>query len=131
MDFQINLTDLAAKKIKQILSETPEGKHIALWVSGGGCSGLKYGMGVVGDVKEEEVLHEVNGVSFVVNPLCSPYLNNITIDWSDELIAGGFKIQNPNALRECGCRQSFTPKGEEEKSGGCSSCVDGSNYSSE
>ena len=37
----------------------------------------------------------------------STMLDGIEIDYEDKLMGGGFKVNNPNASRSCGCGESF------------------------
>ena len=48
-----------------------------------------------------------DGVKVAVNELDSSLLNGILIDYEDKLMGGGFKMDNPNAKRSCGCGLSF------------------------
>ncbi len=126
----INLSDRASAQIKGLLQEqeTPNAM-LRVFVAGGGCSGLQYGMSLEEEVMEGDQRLEANGVSVIVDPRSAPYLDGAEIDFVDGLMGGGFKIENPNAKSSCGCGTSFTPKDEEEPEaamagggGGCGSC---------
>ncbi len=43
----------------------------------------------------------------VVDPKSLMFVFGMTLDYSDDLIGGGFKFNNPNAASTCGCGQSF------------------------
>ncbi|HEY0073101.1 MAG TPA: iron-sulfur cluster insertion protein ErpA [Abditibacteriaceae bacterium] len=126
----IKLTDRASAEIKGLLEkqESPEAM-LRVFVAGGGCSGLQYGMSLEEDVMEGDERIAINGVNVIVDPRSAPYLDGAEIDYVDSLMGGGFKIDNPNAKSSCGCGTSFTPKdGEEAEAamagggGGCGSC---------
>jgi iron-sulfur cluster assembly protein len=125
----IKLTDRASAEIKGLLEkqETPEAM-LRVFVAGGGCSGLQYGMSLEEDVMEGDERIAINGVNVIVDPRSAPYLDGAEIDYVDSLMGGGFKIDNPNAKSSCGCGSSFTPKEEEAEAamagggGGCGSC---------
>ena len=51
---------------------------------------------------------DANGVKLFVHPMHASLLNGITVDFIDELMGGGFKIDNPNAKGGCGCGKSFS-----------------------
>ena len=53
-------------------------------------------------------IFEANGLKVVCDLKSWLYLKNITIDYSDDMLNGGFKIENPNAERTCGCGTSFS-----------------------
>jgi iron-sulfur cluster assembly accessory protein len=101
------LTESAAKQIKGMLTN-PEnaGKNLRVYVEGGGCSGLQYGM-VFDEKRPDDVTAEFYGASVLVDPFSANYLRGSVVDFSDELTGGGFKISNPNARQSCGCGKSF------------------------
>jgi iron-sulfur cluster assembly accessory protein len=103
----VTLTESAAGQIKNMLS-TPEnaGKNLRVYVEGGGCSGLQYGM-VFDEKRADDIVVEHFGVGVVVDPFSANYLRGSVVDFSDELTGGGFKISNPNARQSCGCGKSF------------------------
>jgi iron-sulfur cluster assembly accessory protein len=104
----ITVTENAAVQIKAMVSRQPEnqGKSLRVYVEGGGCSGLQYGM-VFDDQRDGDLTAEFYGVLVAVDPDSAPYLKGSVIDHSDALTGGGFKINNPNAQHSCGCGKSF------------------------
>jgi iron-sulfur cluster assembly accessory protein len=103
----VSLTESAAKQIKEMLTK-PEnaGKNLRVYVEGGGCSGLQYGM-VFDEKRPDDVSAEFYGASVLVDPFSANYLRGSVVDFSEELTGGGFKISNPNARQSCGCGKSF------------------------
>ncbi len=103
----VTLTESAAKQIQQMLT-SPEnaGKNLRVYVEGGGCSGLQYGM-VFDEKRADDMTADYFGVSVLVDPFSANYLRGANIDFSEELTGGGFKISNPNAHSSCGCGKSF------------------------
>src|SRR5678815_4534889 len=103
----VTLTESAAKQIKEMLTN-PEnaGKNLRVYVEGGGCSGLQYGM-VFDEKRPDDSSADFHGVSVLVDPFSANYLRGTTIDFSDALTGGGFKISNPQAHSTCGCGRSF------------------------
>ena len=108
----IIVTDTATAKIKQLLAEENK-KYLRVFVQGGGCSGFQYGMALASDGNEDhdkkdgEEPIEANGVMILVDPVSTTYLDGSTIDFTDNLMGGGFSIKNPNATSTCGCGSSF------------------------
>jgi iron-sulfur cluster assembly accessory protein len=104
----VNLTQSAATQILAMQREQPEnaGKILRVYVEGGGCSGMQYGM-VFDEKRENDHVCEYFGVPVLVDSVSSGYIQGATIDFSDELTGGGFKIVNPNAKTSCGCGKSF------------------------
>lgn len=103
----VTLTEPAAKQVKEMLTN-PEnaGKNLRVYVEGGGCSGLQYGM-VFDEKRGDDVTAEFHGVAVLVDPFSANYLRGAVVDFSDALNGGGFKISNPNAHSSCGCGKSF------------------------
>ena len=104
----IILTESAASHISEMLVDdtTNTGKSLRVYVEGGGCSGLQYGM-VFDETRDDDVISEYFGVKVLTDKFSANYLSGCVIDYSDELIGGGFKINNPNAESSCGCGKSF------------------------
>ena len=104
----IILTESAASHISEMLvnDTTNVGKSLRVYVEGGGCSGLQYGM-LFDETRDDDVVSEYFGVKVLTDKFSANYLSGCVIDYSDELIGGGFKINNPNAESSCGCGKSF------------------------
>ena len=120
----LTVTPGAVTKIRELLVQRNIPNHaLRVFVSGGGCSGLQYGMAFEGNPQEFDTMVEVDGVKLVVDPTSIMYVGGATIDYVDSLMGGGFRIDNPNAVSSCGCGNSFRTKGETSASaGGCSTC---------
>ncbi len=108
----ISVTDSAVKQLQTILAGEPDaaGKGLRIFVEQGGCAGLQYGMALDAR-KEGDAIIERDGVCVLVDAESSRYLGGSTIDFTDGLSGAGFRIQNPNAARSCGCGTSFEPGG--------------------
>src|SRR3954471_24417257 len=104
----IALTPSAAEEVKSILTQ-PEnsGKALRLYVEQGGCSGMQYSM-TFDEERADDLKTFMHGVSVLVDPFSAQYMRGATVDFSDALTGGGFKITNPNARQSCGCGKSFT-----------------------
>jgi len=105
---EINITPGAIKRVRSLLQEKDvDGYALRVFVSGGGCSGMQYGMGLEPEPRETDVRYQFDDVQVVVDPMSMTYLTGATIDYVDDLMAGGFKIENPQAASSCGCGNSF------------------------
>ena len=104
----VTLTEDAATEVKsmQAKNENDAGKPLRVYVEGGGCSGMQYGM-VFDEQREGDIVHDFYGVSVLVDEFSSQYLRGTVVDFKDTLNDGGFKISNPNAKESCGCGKSF------------------------
>ncbi|RMG78081.1 MAG: iron-sulfur cluster assembly accessory protein [Bacteroidetes bacterium] len=105
----ISITDSAVRELKRIMEEQkiPEDYGLRVGVKGGGCSGFSYVLGF--DVpKENDEVHEVNGIRVFMQKAHTIYLLGMEIDWVDGLNNRGFSFNNPNAKSSCGCGSSFS-----------------------
>ncbi|HZP80971.1 MAG TPA: iron-sulfur cluster insertion protein ErpA [Chthonomonadaceae bacterium] len=119
----VTLSERAAEEIRGLMER--QGKADAalrVFVSGGGCSGLNYGMAIDDTVEEGDFVFNSYGVKVVVDPLSINYIKGASVDYVEDVMGGGFKIDNPNAVRSCGCGSSFsTEDGPDAAEGGCGS----------
>ena len=127
-DVLLDLTPLAAEKVKELMASEPDADALVLRVAiqGGGCSGFQYGLGFDSGVAEGDHELMLEGVRVVVDPFSAPYLQGAKIDYLNGLQESGFKIDNPNAVSSCGCGHSFQVEEGEElpegtELGGCGS----------
>jgi len=123
----IQLTDRAAQEVTDILEQqgNPEGVALRVYVAGGGCSGLQYGMALDENVEEGDQFFADKNVRIVIDPMSLKYIFGSIVDYVTTPMGGGFKVENPNAVRSCGCGSSFST--EDDASGatvtsGCGSC---------
>jgi iron-sulfur cluster assembly protein len=117
----IEITSAAAQRVQQLLDERSLEDHaLRVFVSGGGCSGLQYGMGLDGEPREDDLHFDFDGIQVLIDPLSMGHLQGAVIDYVDDLMGGGFKIENPNAVASCGCGHSFRTE-EAAASGGSAS----------
>jgi iron-sulfur cluster assembly protein len=121
----INITEAAAGKVRDLLTQRNLPNHgLRVFVSGGGCSGMQYGMAIEGQPGEFDAVIEANGVKVFIDPTSIMYLGGASIDYVDNLMGGGFRIDNPQAVATCGCGHSFrtSNSGAAPASDGCGSC---------
>lgn len=121
----ITLTERAATEIKNLLNEqNKQEAYLRVWVAGGGCSGLQYGMAIDdGQPEENDQTFDSHGVRVLIDSLSLSYMAGSEVDYVEDVLGGGFKIDNPNAAAACGCGSSFsTEEGEGSAGGGCGGC---------
>jgi len=124
----ITLSERAASELKSLIEENNKaGSALRVWVAGGGCSGLQYGM-ALDDAEPEEgdVVLTDHDVKIFVDEMSLRYMTGSVVDYVDDTLGGGFKIENPNAVKSCGCGSSFSTDEEGmeglSNGGGCGSC---------
>ena len=103
----VRVTPNAATKIDELQQREKQGNFLRIRITGGGCNGLSYKMKFVEDGKEGDILVSSAGVQVLVDSKTTLYLRGTTLDYSDKLVAGGFKFSNPNAKASCSCGESF------------------------
>ena len=105
----IELTEKAAKRINAILKAEDKTDHgLRVEVISGGCSGMNYNIAFDNKKGEFDKVYKSLGVKIYCDLQSWLYLKGTIIDFSDDILSGGFKIENPNASRTCGCGTSFS-----------------------
>lgn len=122
----LTVTPAALSVIQNLLEQRNiPGYALRVFVSGGGCSGMQYGMAFEESAREFDCVIEQNDVKLVIDPTSLMYLQGANIDFVDSLMGGGFRIDNPNAVSSCGCGHSFRTDDEAEASDGGCGCGSG------
>jgi iron-sulfur cluster assembly protein len=103
----VSLTERAASKITELMTEEPEGEAsvLRIAVQGGGCSGFEYALGFDRGAMEGDHELDVQGVRVVVDPHSAPYIQGTEIDFVEGL-QGGFEPHNPNVEASAGVGKS-------------------------
>jgi iron-sulfur cluster assembly accessory protein len=119
----ITLTSAAAEAVRELMEKKGLKDHaLRVFVSGGGCSGLQYGMSLENNIHDQDLVFNQHDVKVVIDEVSINYLRGASIDYVDELMGSGFKIENPNAIASCGCGSSFQTKDEAGNARSCGSC---------
>lgn len=105
----INLTTLAAEKIKLQIEKRGRGQGIRIGVKTTGCSGLAYVLEYVDNAPatRDQFVYESHGVKVWVDGRSMPYVNGLEMDWVRNGLNEGFEFRNPNERDRCGCGESF------------------------
>jgi iron-sulfur cluster assembly protein len=104
------LTPSAREHVSKLLTERNMPDHgLRVFVSGGGCSGMQYGMALEAEPREFDTIVETDGVKVFLDPTSLMYMRGASIDYVDNLMGGGFSIANPQAVASCGRGPSFRP----------------------
>ncbi|WP_174614134.1 HesB/IscA family protein [Virgibacillus ihumii] len=110
----ITITDKAADQVKEMMQGEEEGVRLRFGIKGGGCSGLSYSLGFEHDVNDDlDNMYDINGIPVVIFNQDEPIIEGTTIDYKQNMMGGGFAIENPNAIVSCGCGSSFKAKNRE------------------
>jgi len=102
------LTESAGRKVAALMAREQQGDYLRLAISGGGCNGLSYKLKFALEPRRGDILVRTAGVRVLVDSKSALYLKGTHLDYSNALVAGGFKFSNPNAKASCSCGESFS-----------------------
>ncbi|MGB3616349.1 MAG: iron-sulfur cluster assembly accessory protein [Elainellaceae cyanobacterium] len=120
----IYITDAATRELRRLEQQQGlQDAYLIVEVSGGGCLNLSYCLNfnasvppgyieasstslLSGAVKHTERPQAERGVA--IAPSARPHVTGLRIDYSEDLLGGGFRFHNPNAVSTCGCGHSFS-----------------------
>lgn len=124
LDERMTVTEAAATKAAEMLAtQNQADAAIRVFVKSGGCSGYSYGMSIDEKSLEGDRYFEDRGVKLVVDPKSWPLLKGSQVDYIENMMGGGFSVNNPNATSACGCGHSFRTDGQAAPDGeGSASC---------
>lgn len=116
----ITITDQARRQIEEMMKEETAEARLRFGVKGGGCSGLSYSLGFDEEINSElDYVAVINGIPVVIRKMDLPIIENTEIDFKQNMMGGGFSINNPNAIFSCGCGSSFRTKEAAGTPGDC------------
>jgi iron-sulfur cluster assembly accessory protein len=95
----ITLSTAASDAVRNILTERNlEGYALRIYVAGGGCSGVNFGMALDNNIRDVDTIFDTNGVQVVVDEVSIDYLRGATIDFVNDPVRGaGFAVDSPMA----------------------------------
>ena len=104
----ITITENAQKEFERIMQEEGvKAQGIRMGVKGGGCSGFTYVMAFETEQKDGDITVNAGDVPLFIDPKSLELLKGLEIDFTSDLLNRGFKFNNPNASKSCGCGTSF------------------------
>lgn len=104
----ITITEKAQEEFSRIMKEEGlKAQGIRMGVKGGGCSGFTYVMSFESEKKDGDITLNEARVPLFIDPKSFVYLEGLEIDYVADLLNRGFKFNNPNATKSCGCGTSF------------------------
>lgn len=105
----IKASEAAGRQVQKLLQKhNKHGGALRISIVGGGCSGLSYKMDLADAPKKGDILVETGGAKIVVDQKSALYVTASTLDYTEAMIGGGFKMKNPNATATCSCGESFS-----------------------
>jgi len=109
----IQLSKAAATEIGRLKSKQQPNVLFRLAVKPGGCSGWYYDMSFDQAVQVGEGVFDSQGIQIVIDAESLEYIKGLTLDYSEDLMGGGFRFHNPQAKATCGCGNSFSANHDE------------------
>ena len=107
----IHLSKSAVQEISRLQTNAPAADAgVRLSIAPGGCSGWYYDLGFAGEVGIGDRLYDCGGISVIVDAQSLDHLQGMTLDYSEDLMGGGFRFHNPQATNVCSCGNSFALK---------------------
>ena len=110
----ILITNEAIEQISFLLKNQTNKQALRVGVRSGGCSGMSYTMDFIGvdEINPDDKVYDYSlSIEQRFQVVCDPksllYIYGMQLDFSKELIGGGFNFVNPNASQTCGCGSSF------------------------
>lgn len=101
----IKISEAALKKIRELRVNE---QALKIQVIGGGCSGMSYKLSWVDEPETGDNVGLFEDIAIVIDSKSALFIQNMELDYSDGLNGTGFVFNNPNAVRSCGCGQSFS-----------------------
>lgn len=105
----IQLSPAALQEVRRLKTRCNRSDLLfRLGVQAGNCLDLSYQMTFDARVMPADRVFECNGVQIVIDASSLSYLQGLVLDYTEDLMGGGFRFRNPNAIQTCGCGYSFS-----------------------
>lgn len=105
----MGITEAAAAKARTLAEREGHAQtNLRVRVTAGGCAGFGYKLSFDEGPTPDDLVLEAHGMRLLVDPKSAPIVEGSTLDFSQALLGGGFKIHNPRAVHECACGESFS-----------------------
>lgn len=103
----LTMTSAASDKVRELIKqENDPALGLRVFVAGGGCSGLQYGM-TLDEEQDGDTIVSLGDIRVFVDDMSLGYITGSEVDYVDSLMGAGFTVNNPNAVSSCGCGHSF------------------------
>lgn len=113
MTEQMTFTEAGASKAAELVGKSgKDNAAIRIFIKSGGCSGYGYGMAIDDRTLDGDLIFEDQGVRMIIDERSWPLLRGSEVDYVENMMGGGFSVNNPNATSNCGCGSSFRTDGK-------------------
>ncbi len=104
----VRLSPAAIAEVNRIRSKHPNSATLfRLGVQTGGCAELYYTLSLEESALPGDRLLDCDGIQVAIDAQSWRYLDGLTLDYTEDMMGGGFRFNNPNAVSNCGCGNSF------------------------
>ncbi|ASC69980.1 hypothetical protein XM38_009100 [Halomicronema hongdechloris C2206] len=109
----IHLTPAALRELKRLQMKQPNiPPIIRLSLQSGGCGEWTYCLGLdnprLSAPSTDDIFQDHGEFRIVISATDRPRLEELTIDYTEDLMGGGFRFINPQAVQTCGCGNAFS-----------------------
>ncbi|PSB14993.1 iron-sulfur cluster assembly accessory protein [filamentous cyanobacterium CCP1] len=105
----IHLSQAAIAEVNRIKSKRAQPEALfRLGIQAGGCADFYYTLELDETPIAEDCVITCGAVQVVVSSDSLKHLDGLTVDYTEDLMGGGFRFHNPNASSTCGCGNSFS-----------------------
>jgi iron-sulfur cluster assembly protein len=104
----IELTPAAIAEVARIGALGPTNTTLRLTLGDGTCERFYYQLALTSENVAEDVKVQVGELKIAIDAQYSQYLENIQVDFAQDLMGGGFRFQNPRAMKVCDCGNAFS-----------------------
>jgi iron-sulfur cluster assembly protein len=104
----ITVTESAASRIRDMISKRGSGVGLRVGVTESGCSGYKYALDYAEAVAADDIVIERDDAKVVIDQKSMTIIGDTEVDYVKDGLNQSFKFNNPNAVSECGCGESFS-----------------------
>ena len=104
----IEITPAATAEVIRIMSLGAVDTNLYLTLGTGTCEQFYYQLSLTTATSSEDLTIQIGDFRVSIDSQYRQYLENIQIDFSQDLMGGGFRFQNPQAAKVCGCGNAFS-----------------------
>jgi iron-sulfur cluster assembly protein len=108
----IEITPAAAAEVNRMQSLGAANTKLHLTLGTGTCEQFYYQLSLVTLASTAPLapraIEQVGEIDLSIDSQYRQYLENIQIDFAQDLMGGGFRFQNPQATKVCGCGNAFS-----------------------
>jgi len=104
----IQITPAAANEVKRLQAkQASPTARFRVKVATGGCAGLYYALSFDETLGPQDQTVESQGITVIIDPETNSLIQDLVLDYTEDLMGGGFRFHNPQAAQSCGCGNSF------------------------